>query len=986
MSLLDDFDMHTAGSDLDTSMQDDAGLMDMNLLETADMQLPLTATYDEEPMITLEKVEYKPNGLQYMAVCNEMLVMALNNNHIIRLNLESPQDLEDIEISRRSEDKIHKIFLDPTGSHLLISMANEDNYYIHSSWKKPKLIPKLKGHVITSMAWDMYHQNSTTSVSVLLGTSRGRLYETTIEATEKRFMEFMAGGAREQVLKQVYCLPEPAAITGLRVERFPPSPSEATKFFVLATTNTRIYQFIGGPTFENLFSNYQVNPSFQELPGDLQRSELVFYAKHQGLLRSFAWLTGPGIFHGGITYGSQNPGDTVTTDTQLLPFPERDSRGMPIPPLSIDMTEFHFLILYEHKFIVISKLSGQTVFSTDFVPRFRGLAHDHTRGTLWLYGEGLVYELVLRGEDRDVWRQYLDKGQFEDALEYCKEPGKKEKQDKVWATQADHFFQLGKYSMAAGFYGKTQRVFEEITLKFININERDALKAYLTAKLQNIGKRDATQRTIICTWLTEMYANKLNQLHDANQMEQYADMKEEFRHFLKEYKDHIDPPTTFHIISSHGCIDELLLYAALIEDYQRVISHYIQHNEYKKALSVLSKLGQAHEDLFYQVSPVLMMHAPYDTVNCWMKASFLDPRKLIPALMRYDPVGHPSSDGTHQGIRYLQHCVRNLNNTDPAIHNYLLSLYAKQPEQGELLDFLRQDETFYDKRYALRLCTKEGKLEACVLIYSAMGLYEEAVDLALKVNIELAKQNADKPEDDDPLRKKLWLRIARHVVAERRDVKEAVAFLNHTDLLQIEDVLPFFPDFVLIDDFKEEICKSLEDYNRHIDELKTEMDEATHSADLIRLDIKDLRNKYGYVGAQQRCEVCHYGVLTRSFYLFPCQHVFHADCLVAEILPLLNAPLRVRVRDIQNKLATLQYESTTTRSAPAREDSEGGSSSSSSSSSTSMSASTPAERLKGELDTLVASECPLCGDIMLRSIDKPFVAPDEIDAKRSWAI
>jgi len=27
-------------------------------------------------------------------------------------------------------------------------------------------------------------------------------------------------------------------------------------------------------------------------------------------------------------------------------------------------------------------------------------------------------------------------------------------------------------------------------------------------------------------------------------------------------------------------------------------------------------------------------------------------------------------------------------------------------------------------------------------------------------------------------------------------------FLQHTDLLKIEDILPFFPDFVLIDDFK----------------------------------------------------------------------------------------------------------------------------------------------------------------------------------------
>lgn len=71
--------------------------------------------------------------------------------------------------------------------------------------------------------------------------------------------------------------------------------------------------------------------------------------------------------------------------------------------------------------------------------------------------------------------------------------------------------------------------------------------------------------------------------------------------------------------------------------------------------------------------------------------------------------------------------------SDPAIHNYLLSLYAKQKDPTNLLAFLNNQEKHFDLKYALRLCTKEEKLQACVLIYSAMGLYEEAVDLALKV-------------------------------------------------------------------------------------------------------------------------------------------------------------------------------------------------------------------------------------------------------------
>ena len=68
-------------------------------------------------------------------------------------------------------------------------------------------------------------------------------------------------------------------------------------------------------------------------------------------------------------------------------------------------------------------------------------------------------------------------------------------------------------------------------------------------------------------------------------------------------------------------------------------------------------------------------------------------------------------------------------------------------------------------------------------------------------------------------------------------------FLKDCPLLKIEDVLPFFNDFVLIDDFKEEICTALGEYNKHIQDLKDEMDEATNTAEAIRADIRDLRNK-----------------------------------------------------------------------------------------------------------------------------------------------
>jgi vacuolar protein sorting-associated protein 18 len=105
-------------------------------------------------------------------------------------------------------------------------------------------------------------------------------------------------------------------------------------------------------------------------------------------------------------------------------------------------------------------------------------------------------------------------------------------------------------------------------------------------------------------------------------------------------------------------------------------------------------------------------------------------------------------------------------------------------------------------------------------------------------------------------------------------------FLEDTDLLKIEDILPFFPDFVVIDDFKEEIAHALEGYSEHIDVLKNEMDEATRTAESIKGDIVALKTRFVTVDAGEQCSVCSHLLLTRQFYVFPCQHTFHADCLI----------------------------------------------------------------------------------------------------------
>eukprot|EP01090_Pellita_catalonica_P018899 TRINITY_DN6253_c0_g2_i1.p1 TRINITY_DN6253_c0_g2~~TRINITY_DN6253_c0_g2_i1.p1 ORF type:complete len:521 (+),score=75.96 TRINITY_DN6253_c0_g2_i1:37-1563(+) len=508
------------------------------------------------------------------------------------------------------------------------------------------------------------------------------------------------------------------------------------------------------------------------------------------------------------------------------------------------------------------------------------------------------------------------------------------------------------------------------------MNQRDALMNYLQSKLDSIPPRDATQKTVLATWLTELFLHKLNRLYNAKLLDQHEILRDSFKNFLQQNKEFLDRETTFNLIQSNGRVDEMLFFSYLVEDNETVIEKFIQRHDYSKALVVLEKCAN-QPNLFYAYSPILIEHLPKATVDLWIQISkqtkgttastALDPRRLIPALLRYNQEGDE-----HHGMRYLEFCVRELHNSDPALHNYLISLYAAEGAKDEgrtkvLHDYIRSPIAHYDKEYALRLCMQQDRKRACVHIYSMMGLFEEAVDLALTVDLELAQRNADLPSDSE-LRKRLWLRIVLYVVEKDHDVKKAMQFMNHCKLLKLEDIIPVFPDFVLIDDFKDEIAQSLEDKNRSIRALKNDMKKADTAASMTRKDIANLRNRFAQVPVNQKCAACDSNVLTRRFYFFPCHHALHTDCLIREWLVHATPQQRQELSALyqREKILTAQVQALSNgRDASALREQH--------------------EKIRNAIDEHVSNDCIYCGQIMIRGISQDLITADDLPGN-SWSL
>lgn len=85
--------------------------------------------------------------------------------------------------------KISGLFLDPWGHHLLITLVprHGDNppselFYLHRKTTKLKQAGKFKGHEITAVGWNFFKTSfsDTSSGPILLGTSKGLIFETEI--------------------------------------------------------------------------------------------------------------------------------------------------------------------------------------------------------------------------------------------------------------------------------------------------------------------------------------------------------------------------------------------------------------------------------------------------------------------------------------------------------------------------------------------------------------------------------------------------------------------------------------------------------------------------------------------------------------------------------------------------------------------------------------------------------------------------------------
>ncbi|KAJ5536344.1 hypothetical protein N7513_009530 [Penicillium frequentans] len=948
----------------------------------------LTEPADSLPIFDVQRVQLQfPIAADFVAaqVANNVLILALSTNRILRIDLDSPEDIDDIDLPKKSSEigLIRRMFLDPSASHLIISTTLGENYYLHTQSRHPKALSRLKGVSIESIAWNPSLPTASTR-EILLGTTDGSVYETYIEPSTEFYRR------EEKYVTAVYKVTDASPVIGISAEAV---SSKADQRRIIVATYGSLVHLLGrvgstkhgreggGSIYAELFQretplSYEIPHPSGSAPSTLTVSSAASTAggyQAEGYTgKEFAWLSSHGIYHGQLA--SSSPFENA----KMLPrskFPASESaRGgkkmIQDPITAMALSQWHILALVEGKVVAVNRLNEEIVYEqTVLEPRQSslGILTDLTQNTYWLFTSQEIYEVVANDEDRDVWKVLLREQKFDEALQYARSPAQR---DTVLTASGDSLAKEGRFFEAAKVWGKSSKGFEEVCLTMIDNKEYDALRKYLLSQISTYKKASVMQRLMVASWLVELFMSKLNSLDDniATKAEltdgattgeikdELGTVRAEFQEFVTKHKADLDKKTVYGIISSHGREEELLFFATVASDFNYVLSYWIQREKWSEALNVLQR--QSEPDVFYKYSSVLMTHAATGLIEILMRQTNLDPERLIPALLNYNKTASVALNN-NQAVRYLNFIIVNHPHPSAAVHNTLISIHASSQSASEagLLTYLQSQPSSppaYDADFALRLCIQHKRVQSCIHIYSAMGQYLQAVELALEHDdIELAAIVADRPEGNNKLRKKLWLLVAEKKIRQPgTGIKDAIEFLRRCELLRIEDLIPFFPDFVVIDDFKDEICTALEDYSRHIDALRQEMDNSANTARQIRNEIAGLDTRYAIVEPGEKCWICSLPLLSRQFFVFPCQHAFHSDCLGKEVLEGAGGKKKY-IRDLQAQLS--QGDLSSSRR----------------------------EEIVKELDGLVAETCILCGDHAIKQIDKPFVAASETD---EWAL
>lgn len=539
-------------------------------------------------MFELTQVQFSPpSPIVHLSVINNYLFILLESAQILRINLLQADVIDSIEVHAQLISPTARIHADPSLKHIVV--VDHAVHYIHADNSRSKPLPKLSKLNLSCVHF-VNTRHTLSSAVLLAGTNDGAVYQAVINPNPS---DLFRKNSEERQLKQLFSFNEPIVEINTHIH------DDRKSALAIVVTKSRLYTFIGpfskidndgGVGFESVFAQPPFSIKITEGVGAYEsHASLYFDTTHKSPKkpRALSWLCDKSLYNTTLDTHTRNP-EMVCTGATLT--------EVDVSVRAVLLTAHHCLCLYDGGIKAYRILDGAVVWDQQLPASIVGMARDDLQRTFWLYSHEAIFELSITDEDRDIWKVHLSKHDFESALRSSK--GVHER-DVILGRQADLYFAQRKYIQSAQVYAQsTTKPFESVVLKFVEVDERDALRYYLSARLERSKKSELTRRMMLATWLMEIYLDKLNQLEDlisenTNEDAENARMElemmvDDIKVFMNTYKQNLDKNVAYKSLKLHARQDLLVELATYIQDYKVILEHYAYHSKWRDVLHVLA--------------------------------------------------------------------------------------------------------------------------------------------------------------------------------------------------------------------------------------------------------------------------------------------------------------------------------------------------------------------------------------------------------------
>ena len=436
-------------------------------------------------------------------------------------------------------------------------------------------------------------------------------------------------------------------------------------YFILAVSKRIIFQFSGKNSIQEVFSSYKTEdnkidkdklykdckifPKVNKI--DLKKTKIQFISP-KDKKPHFYWNNECGFCTWPLV-GSPLP--LPQKEFNLYNYIKLKNDGTyevkPIPIMCCE-TQKCIYFLYSKCLVIFNTLTENIILTKYLKEEYLDIYYNKEMDKLIIYSNNKILKISLDHERNDLWKDYIERGEYDLALQYFPFDDEEYKA-KLRKLNGDLLFKRKEYDLSAVEYSQSDENFEHICLKLLKLNNNNPLINYLSyvnkIKLSTNQNKDDNkyfiQKYLINTWILELLLEK-EDINKQKESEQKGSKQKDINQKNIKQKDiktilyksdiiespkYIDKLAIYRVLRSYGRYEDFLNFAGIKNDYKTIIFDLVNHNKYKEALNNLllymSYVSPEDENYLQDLQSLIKIFFNY--INIFIKESPKEGIKLI---------------------------------------------------------------------------------------------------------------------------------------------------------------------------------------------------------------------------------------------------------------------------------------------------------------------------------------------------------------------